>query len=143
MTELLKRKVQLSYERHNISELARELGITAQLYKWRKEYEEFGQGSFPGNGKLKQTPEQERIAELERKLKDAELERDILKAIGIFPKRSMIYVFIKNNEKYFRLKRCAKFSKLVKGVIINGKANLFLIGNKELCLLKKNNFHLF
>jgi transposase len=45
---------------------------------WRKEYEEFGQGSFPGNGKLKQTPEQERIAELERKLKDAELERDIL-----------------------------------------------------------------
>jgi transposase len=76
--------VQLSYERHNISELA----ITApQLYKWRKEYEEFGQGSFPGNGKLKQTPEQERIAELERKLKDAELERDILKkVIGIFSK---------------------------------------------------------
>jgi transposase len=36
-------------------------------------------GSFPGNGKLKQTPEQERIADLERKLKDAELERDILK----------------------------------------------------------------
>jgi transposase len=29
-----------------------QLGITApQLYKWRKEYEEFGQGSFPGNGK--------------------------------------------------------------------------------------------
>jgi transposase len=77
--------VQLSYERHNISELARELGILPS-YKWRKEYEEFGQGSFPGNGKLKQTPEQERIAELERKLKDAELERDILKAIGIFSK---------------------------------------------------------
>jgi hypothetical protein len=28
---------------------------------------------FSGNGKLKQTPEQERIAELERKLKDAEI----------------------------------------------------------------------
>jgi transposase len=80
--------VQLSYNRHNISELARELGVTApQLYKWRKEYEEFGQGSFPGNGNLKQTPVQERITELERKLKDAELERDILKkAIGIFSK---------------------------------------------------------
>ena len=80
--------VQLSYERHNISELARELGVTApQLYKWRKEYEAFGQGSFPGNGNLKQTPEQELISELERKLKDAELERDILKkAIGIFSK---------------------------------------------------------
>ncbi|MFV8271518.1 transposase, partial [Flavobacterium sp. GT2N3] len=58
--------VQLSYERHNISELARELGVIApQLYKWRKEYEEFGQGSFPGNGNLKQTPEQELISELE------------------------------------------------------------------------------
>lgn len=50
--------VQLNYERHNISELARGLGITApQLYKWRKEYEEFGQGSFPCNSNLKQTPE--------------------------------------------------------------------------------------
>ena len=80
--------VQLSYERHNISELARELGITApQLYKWRKEYEEFEQGSFSDNGNVKQTPEQDRIAELERKLKDAEVERDILKkAVGIFSK---------------------------------------------------------
>ena len=80
--------VQLSYERHNISELARELGITApQLYKWRKEFEEFGLESFPGNGKLKQTPEQQKIAELERKLRDSELERGILKkVIGIFSK---------------------------------------------------------
>jgi transposase len=30
--------IQLSYERHHLSKLARELGITApQLYKWRKE----------------------------------------------------------------------------------------------------------
>lgn len=80
--------VQLSYERTNISELARELGITApQLYKWRKEFEEFGAGSFLGKGNLKLTPEQEKIHELEKKLKDAELERDILKkAIGIFSK---------------------------------------------------------
>lgn len=82
------RAVQLSKERKNLSELARELGIyPAQLYKWRKEEEEFGAGSFPGNGNLKQTPEQERISTLEKRLKDAELERDILKkAIGIFSK---------------------------------------------------------
>lgn len=82
------RAVQLSKERKNLSELARELGIyPAQLYKWRKEEEEFGAGSFPGNGNLKQTPEQERISSLEKKLKDTELERDILKkAIGIFSK---------------------------------------------------------
>ena len=78
--------VQLSNERDNISELARELGIKVTLlYKWRKEYEEFGEGSFPGKGNLKLTPEQEKIHELEKKLKDAELERDILKkVIGIF-----------------------------------------------------------
>ena len=80
--------VQLSKERDNISELARELGIKAtMLYKWRKEYEEFGEGSFPGKGNLKLTPEQEKIYELEKKLKDVELERDILKkAISIFSK---------------------------------------------------------
>lgn len=82
------RAVQLSKERKNLSELARELGIKpVQLYRWRKEQEEFGAGSFPGNGNVKQTPEQERIRALEKKLKDAELERDILKkAIGIFSK---------------------------------------------------------
>lgn len=82
------RAVELSHNRKNLSELARELGILpVQLYKWRKEQEEFGPGSFPGNGNLKQTLEQERIFALEKKLKDAELERDILKkAIGIFSK---------------------------------------------------------
>lgn len=80
--------VELSNERSNITELARELGIrVSMLYKWRKEYEKFGAGSFPGKGTLKQTPEQKTIRELEAKLKDAELERDILKkAIGIFSK---------------------------------------------------------
>lgn len=80
------RAVELSKDRKNISELARELGVSAaQLYKWRKESEDFGSGSFPGNGNIKQTPEQERISALEKKLKDSELELEILKkAIGIF-----------------------------------------------------------
>ncbi|MEL1239856.1 transposase [Flavobacterium flavipallidum] len=80
--------VQLSEERSNLSELARELGIKVSLlYKWRKDYQEYGEGSFPGKGNLKLTPEQERIHELEKKLKDAEMERDILKkAISIFSK---------------------------------------------------------
>lgn len=57
------------------------------LYKWRADYDKYGQGSFPGKRNIKQTPEQEKIHELEKKLRDAELERDILKkAIGIFSK---------------------------------------------------------
>ena len=82
------RTVELIKHRKNLSELGRELGISAaQLYKWRKESAEFGSGSFPGNGNLKQTPEQERINSLEKKLKDSELELEILKkAIDIFSK---------------------------------------------------------
>ena len=78
----------MSYARTNIPELAREPGVTAlQLYKWRKEFEDFGEGSFFGKGNLKLSPEQEKIHELEKRLKDAELERDILKkAIDIFLK---------------------------------------------------------
>jgi transposase len=80
--------VELSNERSNITELARELGIrVTMLYKWRKDYEKYGAGSFPGKGAIKQTPEQKTISELQAKLKDAELERDILKkAVGIFSK---------------------------------------------------------
>lgn len=78
--------VELSNERANISELARELGIaTTLLYKWRKASEAMGELSFPGRGNLTLTEEQRAIHELKKKLKDAELERDILKkAIGIF-----------------------------------------------------------
>ena len=55
------------------------------LYKWRKDYQEFGSGSFPGRGTLRQTPEQKMIRELKAKLKEADLENDILKkAVGIF-----------------------------------------------------------
>ena len=80
--------VELSNERSSISELARELGIgVAMLYKWRKDYEKFGLRSFLGKGILKQTSDQKIISDLEAKLKDAELERNILKkAIGIFSK---------------------------------------------------------
>lgn len=63
----------------------------------RKIYDkEFGEGGFPGKGNLKLTPEQEKIYELEKRLKYAELERDILK---------------KAMNNYSRLKKCAKFYK--------------------------------
>lgn len=52
-----------------------------------QEFEEFGEGSFPAKGNLKLTPDQGKIYVLEKRLKGAELERDILKkAIGIFSK---------------------------------------------------------
>ena len=72
--------VKLSYERSNLSELAKELGISAQLiYRWRKEAERFGSGSFPGNGKPKLTAEEKELIELKEKMRRIELENEILK----------------------------------------------------------------
>ena len=46
---------------------------------------ERGELAFPGNGKIALTQDQERIRELEKELKDTEMERDILKkAMAIF-----------------------------------------------------------
>ena len=81
------RAVELSKERDNLSELARELGITTGLlYKWRQAVEQSGaKPLFPGRGNEALTADERRVRELEKKLRDAELERDILKkAISIF-----------------------------------------------------------
>ena len=80
--------VKLSYERKNISELARELGIEATfIYRWRKEYAQYAEGSFPGNGKPKQTAEEKQIAEMEAVLRRKDMEIEILKkALGIISK---------------------------------------------------------
>jgi hypothetical protein len=48
----------------------------------------------------------------------------------------MIYVFIKNNEKIFDWKDVQSITSRSKE-LLSMKANLFLIGNKELCLVKK------
>ena len=78
--------VELSKTRENLNELAKELGIRVELiYRWRTEFLDKGAGSFPGHGKPKHTPEEAEIAKLKKQLRDAEMERDILKkAISIF-----------------------------------------------------------
>lgn len=78
--------VELSYQRENIKELANELGIrVALLYRWRAEFASRPEASFPGNGKVSRTEEENEVARLKRELAEMRLERDILKkAIGIF-----------------------------------------------------------
>lgn len=72
--------VKLSLERKNVSELAQELGIEPfLLYRWRKEFQQKGEYSFPGHGVQSLNEETRRIAELEKRLNDTEIERDILK----------------------------------------------------------------
>ena len=67
---------------HKAAEVARSLGIHQnQLYSWKKKFSDNGDKAFPGKGHLTE------LAALRRKLRDVEMERDILKkAVGIFSK---------------------------------------------------------
>ena len=67
---------------HKAAEVARSLGIhETQIYNWKKKFSDQGDKAFPGKGHLTE------LAALRRKLRDVEMERDILKkAVGIFSK---------------------------------------------------------
>jgi transposase-like protein len=79
--------VQLTEESdRSVKEVAENLGINKDLlYRWRREQHSRREGAFPGRGKEALTDQEKRIRDLEKKLKDAEMERDILKkAMAIF-----------------------------------------------------------
>ena len=69
-----------------VSEVAENLGIASDLlYRWRREYWAKESLAFPGHGREGLTAQEQKIRELEKKLKDVEMERDILKkAMAIF-----------------------------------------------------------
>lgn len=70
--------VKSSFERTNITEFAREVGVTPLLiHRWRKEYREKGSLSFTGNGNQAQTPEAKELWDLKKRLMEAETERDM------------------------------------------------------------------
>lgn len=77
-----------SYQRANIAELAGELGVRPKLiYRWRAEYRDSPQESFPGNGVPARSPEEAELAQLRRENTELRMERDILKkATRIFGK---------------------------------------------------------
>ena len=69
---------------HKAAEVSRSLGIHPnQLYNWKRKFTEHGDKAFPGKGNLTE------MAALRRKLREVEMERDILKkAVGIFSKET-------------------------------------------------------
>lgn len=84
--EFKQKAVELSYARGNATEIAEELGIDKGiLYRWRKEFNKYKGNSFPGHGTPKMTGLGREVARLRKELRDAKMERDILKkAISIF-----------------------------------------------------------
>ena len=69
---------------HKASEVARSLGIHPNmLYSWKRKYADNGEKAFVGKGHLGE------LAALRRKLREVEMDRDILKkAVGIFSKET-------------------------------------------------------
>lgn len=84
--EFKQKAVELSHVRGNVQEIARELGVRAELiYRWQKEIKLNPELAFSGNGKKQLTEEQKELARLKRELADVKMERDILKkAVSIF-----------------------------------------------------------
>jgi transposase len=82
------RAVKMSHQRDNIKELASELGVSPErIYKWRAEFAEHGDASFQGHGVERLSDEGKRVKELEKKLRNTEMELEILKkAIAVFSK---------------------------------------------------------
>ena len=74
-------------------EVAKELGLRTELVtRWKREYNQYKDGSFSGQGNLNMTEEQKEIAQLKKELREAQLERDILKkAVSIFSKGDSKY----------------------------------------------------
>ncbi len=76
----------LSTSNESMKDIAFKLGINADnLRRWKSEVALKSKDAFPGNGKLSGTDAE--IANLKKRLRDAEMERDILKkAVVIFSK---------------------------------------------------------
>lgn len=80
--------VELVLSGRSAKEVAEDLGIARDLVnRWKREYQGNQTGSFSGNGRPNLTPQEKEIAQLKKALREAELERDILKkAVSIFSK---------------------------------------------------------
>lgn len=65
------------------SEAAKDLGVSYYTLKnWVNAFKKNKENSFPGKGNL--LPDDQQIRELEKKLKRAEMERDLLKKTIVF-----------------------------------------------------------
>ncbi len=85
--------VELAEAKGSISVTAEDLGIKADLIRrWTREQREKGSASFSGHGIAGLTEDQKEVARLRKELKEAQIERDILK--------KAVSIFSKNDGKY-------------------------------------------
>ena len=84
--------IKLSYEDgQSIATIALRFNVsTNTIYNWRNQFKKHQEDAFPGNGIKIMSKSEREIENLKKQLREAQLERDILKkAIGIFSKKDM------------------------------------------------------
>lgn len=70
-----------------VEEIAEDLGVSqSSLNRWRREYRVDPNQAFPGNGQMKERDAE--MAQLKKKLKQAQLENEILKKAMVIFTRS-------------------------------------------------------
>ena len=81
---------------HTVTELAERFDISANtIYNWRSKFYKHSDDAFPGHGNKVMTEDEKEIARLQKELKEAQLERDILK--------KAVSIFSKNDKKFTNL----------------------------------------
>ena len=93
--------VELSCLKGSVSAATIVLGIDPdRVTNWRMDARFNGGNLLPKNDKL--SPEEQELRELKKRLKEAELENEILKkAVAIFQGRLKVYWFIKENMNQY------------------------------------------
>ncbi len=91
--------------RGNVREVAAELGISPDfIYLRKSEAKTYGLGSSPRKGRPKMTAHESELADLKKKLRDAEMERDILK-------RGHYHLLLERSERLsFMMRHANEFS---------------------------------
>ncbi len=67
------------------AQLARELGVRRnQLYKWQKEFHQYGKDAFPGHGKRPASKQTDEASVLKAELTKLREENEILKKAALY-----------------------------------------------------------
>lgn len=85
--------VELLNSGQSASRIYKDYGLnTTMVYRWRKEYRDKNRPSFTGKGKVRLQDKDRELKVLKKRLKEVEIERDILKkAVSIFSKSDRNY----------------------------------------------------
>ena len=73
-------------DNQSVREVAERFAVSPNvIYNWRRQFDQYADNAFPGHGKMLGTDQEKELATLRKKVRELELEKEILKkAMAIF-----------------------------------------------------------